>query len=81
MCYTTKGSRYERVSRKNLPSNATVLQARKTGPRNRRIIKKKIRFASSTTQRVAKLIVRKYRNQGRRKVQTGGSLLGNLAKL
>ena len=60
----------------------TIRRTRITGLRNRRIRKKKVRFAPSTTQRVAKRIVSKYKNQGkRRKAQTGGSLLGNLAKL
>ena len=55
---------------------------RTTGPGNRQIRKKKVRFAASTTQGVAKRIVRKYKNQGKgRKAQTGGSILRNLAKL
>ena len=74
-------ARYERVSRKNLPSNVTIRRARTIGPRSRQIRKKKVRFAPSTTQRVAKRIVRKYRNQRKKKVQTGGSILENLAKL
>ena len=67
--------RYETVSRKNLPSNVTIRRTRTIGPRNRnrQIRKKKVRFPPSTTQRVAKRIVRKYKNQGkRRKAQTGG---------
>ena len=55
---------------------------RTTGLGNRQIRKKKVRFAAPTTQGVAKRIVRKYKNQGKgRKAQTGGSILGNLAKL
>ena len=50
-------ARYERVSRKNLSSNVTIRWTRTTGPRNRQIRKKKVRFAPSTTQRVAKRIV------------------------
>ena len=74
--------RYERVRRKNLPSNVTIRQTRPIGPRNTWIRKKKERFAPSTTKRVAKIVVRIYKNQGkRRKAQTGGSKLENLAKL
>ena len=59
----------------------TIRRTRTIGPRSRQIRKKKVRFAPSTTQRVAKRIVRKYRNQRRRKAQTGVSILENLAKL
>ena len=60
----------------------TIRQTRPIGPRNTWIRKKKERFAPSTTKRVVKIIVRKYKNQGkRRKAQTGGSILENLAKL
>ena len=72
-------ARYERLSRKNLPSNLTIRPTRTIGPRNRRIRKKKVRFAPSATQRVAKRTVRKYKNQGKgRKAQPRGSILGNL---
>ena len=52
-------ARYERVSRKNLPSNVTIRRTRTIGPRNRQIRKKKVRFPPSSTQRVAKRIVRR----------------------
>ena len=68
-------ARYERVSRKNLPSNVTIRRTRTIGPRNRQIRKKKVSFEPSTTQRVAKRIVTKYRNQRGRKAQTGGAYL------
>ena len=60
----------------------TIRRTRTIGLRNRQIRQKKVSFVPSTTQRVAKRIIRKYKNQGkRRKTQTGGSILGNLAKL
>ena len=67
--------RYERVSRKNLPSNVTIRRTRTIGPRSRQIRKKKVRFAPSTTQRVAKRIVRKYRNQRKKKHKLEGAYL------
>ena len=47
---------------------------------NQRVRKNKARFAPSATQKVARRIVKKYRNHRRRKGQTGDSLIGNLAK-
>ena len=57
----------------------TIRRTRTIGLRNRQIRQKKVSFVPSTTQRVAKRIIRKYKNQGkRRKAQTGGSILRNL---
>ena len=53
----------------------TIRRTRTIGPRNRQIRKKKVSFEPSTTQRVAKRIVTKYRNQRGRKAQTGGAYL------
>ena len=50
------------------------------GHQNRQVQKKKVRFASSVTQNVAWQIVNKCRNEMRKKGQTGGSIIGNLAK-
>ena len=44
----TSVSRYERISRKNLPGNVTVLRTRTFGPRNKQQTKtkqKKVKFA------------------------------------
>lgn len=42
--------KYERVSRKNLPSNMTIRQTKTIGPRNRRTRKKKVRFPYTATK-------------------------------
>ena len=70
-----------RVSRKNLPTNVTIRWTKTIGPRNRQIRKKKVTFAPSTTQRVAKRTIRKYKTKEKEKHRLGGSILGNLAKL
>ena len=43
-------SRYERVSRKQLPGNIRVSRRRTVGARNKRKTKKKVRFALTDTQ-------------------------------
>ena len=69
-------ARYERVSRKNFPPNMTVRQTRTTGLRNKPIRKKKVRFVSSTAQKVAKRIVRKYKTKEKEdKHKLGGAYL------
>ena len=72
--------KYERVSRKNLPSNMTIRQTKTTGPRNRRTRKKKVRFPYTATQKSARRIIKKYSNKRKKKAQQGGSLIGNLAE-
>ena len=42
-------ARYERVSRKNLPSNRTIRRTRTIGSRNRHARKKRMRFADTAT--------------------------------
>ena len=69
-------ARYGRVSRKNVPSNVTIRQTRTTGLRNKPIRKKKVRFVSSTAQKVAKRIVRKYKTKEKEdKHKLGGAYL------
>ena len=58
---------YERVSPKNLPGKVTIRRTRTIGPRNRVVRKKKVRFAPSATQKVARRIVNKYKKQRRKK--------------
>ena len=74
-------SRYERISRKQLPGNITVTRTRTISPRKKAKTKKKARFnlANTPTQDRAKRISKKYRNLSRR--QTGKGLAGSLANL
>ena len=53
-------SRYERISRKQLPGNIHVSRTRTVGPRNKRKTKKKVRFglANTPTQDRAKRILK-----------------------
>ena len=54
----------------------TVRQTRTTGLRNKPIRKKKVRFLSSTAQKVAKRIVRKYKTKEKEdKHKLGGAYL------
>ena len=72
----------KRVSRRNLPSNITITRTRTIEPRNRRTINttKQVRFVLDTpAQKTARRIVKKYRNQRRKKSQTGGRSIGNIA--
>ena len=54
-------SRYERISRKQLPGNIRVSRTRTVGPRNKRKTKKKVRLAlkNTPTQDRAKRIKKK----------------------
>ena len=82
-CSLTKPSflaRYERVSRRNLPSNVRIRRTRTIGPKNRRTKKKRATFADTATEKTARRIIKKYRNQQRKKAKKGGTLLGNIAK-
>ena len=64
---TTFLASYERVNPKNLPAKVTIRRTRTIGPRNRVVRKKKVRFAPSATQKVARRIVNKYKKQRRKK--------------
>ena len=77
---TTLLSRHERVSRRNLPANMTINRTRTIRPRNRQVRKKRVTFANKAAQDRARRTVEKYRNHRRRKAQTGGNLLGNIAE-
>ena len=76
--------RYDRVSRRNLPSNITIRRARTIGTRNRCTTRKKV-SSIATQDKAKRMVKKKYRNQKRRKAQKGGSLIrsvaGNLANL
>ena len=74
-------SKYERISRKQLPGNICVSRTRTMGPRNKRKTKKKVRFAlaNTPTQDRARRIKKIYRKL--RWVQTGKGLADNLANL
>ena len=73
-------SRYERISRKQLPGNICVSRTRTDGPINKRKTKKKVRFAlaNTPTQDRAKRIKK---NRNSRRTQTGKGLADNLANL
>ena len=58
----------------------TIRQTRIIGPRNRHTKKKRITFADTATQKKARRIILKFRNQQRKKAQKGGSLLSDIAK-
>ena len=73
-------ARYERVSRRNLPSNVRIRRTSTIGPKNRRTKKKRATFADTATEKTARRIIKKYRNQQRKKAKKGGTLLGNIAK-
>ena len=55
-------ARCKRISRWNLPSNVTIRQTRTIGVRNRRTKKKRVTFADTATQKIAKRIVKKKEN-------------------
>ena len=61
--------------------NVTISRTQTIGLRNRVVRKKRVSFAPSATQKIARKKVKKYRRQRQKKAQTGGSLIGNLAKL
>ena len=59
----------------------TISRTQTIGPRNRVVRKKTVSFAPSATQKIARKKVKKYRRQRqKKKAQTSGSLIGNLAK-
>ena len=58
----------------------TINRTRTIRPRNRQVRKKRVTFANKAAQDRARRTVEKYRNQRRRKAQTGGNLLGNIAE-
>ena len=60
--------------------NVTISPTQTIGPRNRVVRKKRVSFAPSATQKIARKKVKKYRRQRQKKAQTGGNLIGNLAK-
>ena len=72
-------SRYERISRKQLPGNIRVTRIRTTDPRKKPKKKKKVRFnlANTPMQDRAKRIRKKYINLSKR--QTGKGLASSLA--
>ena len=83
-------ARYERISRKRLPRNIHVKNARKIDSRNGNKSKmgpgptipprKKVRFkAASSTQERVRRIKKKYQKMAKR--QSGKRLAGNLAKI
>ena len=87
---TTFTARYERISKKRLPRNIRVKNARKLGSRNRNKSKvgpgptipprKRIRFkAASSTQDRARRMKIKYQKMARK--QSGKELAENLAKI
>ena len=87
---TTFTARYERISKKRLPRNIRVKNARKIGSRNRNKSKmgpgptipprKRIRFkAASSTQDRARRMKIKYQKMARK--QSGKELAENLAKI
>ena len=88
---TTFVARCERISRKQLPINVHVRNARKIGPRNRskckmgpgptkraRVTKKKVRFTPSTSLRERIARIKRYRACRK---QTGSGLASNLANI
>ena len=88
---TTFVVRYERISRKQLPINVHVRNARKIGPRNKnkskmgsgptkraRVTKKKVRFTPSTSLRERIARIKRYRAYRK---QTGSGLASNLANI
>ena len=58
----------------------TIRRRRTIGPRNRRVIEKRVRFADAATQKAARRIIKKYRNHQIKRPQKSGSLLRNIAK-
>ena len=86
---TTFTAGYERISRKKLSINIHVKNAKKIGPRNRKIkidlgpamiARKRVKFTpSSSTQDRVRRIKKKYANL--RRQQTVNGLASNLAKV
>ena len=74
-------SRYEKISRKQLPGNIRVARARTSGPRKKLKTKKRVRFnlINTPTHDRAKKIRKKYRNLSGR--QTGKGLVSSLVNL
>ena len=84
---TTFTARYERISRKQLPINIHVKNARKIRPRNIKIetglmvpARKKVRFVpiSATQDRVRRILKK---NVTMKKSQSGKGLASNLTKI
>ena len=84
---TTFTARYKRISRKQLPTNIHVTNARKIGPRNRnkskmgpgptksakvtKKKKKKVRFSPSTSLRERLARIKRYRDSRKRQTRSG----------
>ena len=84
---TTFTARYERISRKQLPTNIHVKNAKQIGPRNKKIktgptipAGKKVRFVpTSATQDRVRRIGKKYERVKKR--QSGKGLASDLPKI
>ena len=71
-CSLTKPSflaRYERVSRRNLPSNVRIRRTRTIGPKYRRTKKKRATFADTATEKTARRITKNIETNKEKRVK------------